>query len=155
MSKKNPVDEIISRTIIELIIIAFILVISFLVFSKYDALEKIVSFSSKYESYEIDEIISTSIVLLIYLVFFSFMKLRKVIKITTILHERNKELKASLNDIKILKGVIPICMHCKGIRDDKGAWNILEKYISEHSNAQFSHGICEKCLKKHYPEEAS
>ena len=44
-------------------------------------------------------------------------------------------------------------MHCKGIRDDKGAWNKLEKFITEHSDAQFSHGICEKCLEKYYPEE--
>lgn len=51
-----------------------------------------------------------------------------------------------------LKGIIPICMHCKGIRDDKGYWNQLEKFVSENSNVKFSHGICDKCLKKHYPD---
>ncbi len=56
-------------------------------------------------------------------------------------------------EIKKLQGIIPICMHCKEIRDDKGYWNQLEKYISEHSEAQFSHSICEKCLEKYYPEE--
>ncbi|MCK5539885.1 MAG: HAMP domain-containing protein [Deltaproteobacteria bacterium] len=61
-------------------------------------------------------------------------------------------LEEALKEIKTLSGVIPICMHCKGIRDDKGAWNQLEKYISEHSDAQFSHGICDKCLKEHYPD---
>jgi len=63
-----------------------------------------------------------------------------------------KALQAALEEIKTLKDVIPICMHCKGIRDDKGYWNKLEQYITEHSDAQFSHGICDDCLKKHYPD---
>jgi PAS domain-containing protein len=64
------------------------------------------------------------------------------------------ELQTAIEEIKTLKGIIPICMHCKGIRDDKGSWHKLEKFIMEHSEAQFSHGICEECLKKYYPEEA-
>lgn len=71
--------------------------------------------------------------------------------------EREKlieDLQTALEEIKTLKGIIPICMHCKGIRDDKGAWNKLEKFITEHSEAQFSHGICEECLKKYYPLES-
>ena len=62
------------------------------------------------------------------------------------------ELKESLLQVRTLEGIIPICMHCKEIRDDKGSWNKLEKYISEHSEAQFSHSLCEKCLEKYYPE---
>ncbi len=65
-----------------------------------------------------------------------------------------KELKTTIEEIKTLKGIIPICMHCKGIRDDKGSWNKLEEFIVEHSEAQFSHGICQECLNKYYPEEA-
>jgi len=70
--------------------------------------------------------------------------------------EREKllaELQKALEEVKTIKGIIPICMHCKGIRDDKGAWTQLEKFIAEHSEAEFSHGICEKCLEKYYPEE--
>lgn len=63
------------------------------------------------------------------------------------------KLEKSLDEIKTLRGIIPICMHCKGIRDEKGSWNKLEKYISENSDAQFSHGICDSCLEEHYPEE--
>ena len=63
-----------------------------------------------------------------------------------------KELQKTVKDIKTLKGIIPICMHCKGIRDDQGSWKQLEKYISEHSDAQFSHGICQKCTEKYYPD---
>ena len=65
--------------------------------------------------------------------------------------EREKlieDLQMALNEIKTLEGIIPICMHCKEIRDDEGYWNQLEKYITEHSEAQFSHCICDKCLKK-------
>ena len=61
------------------------------------------------------------------------------------------ELKSALDEIKTLKGIIPICSHCKKIRDDKGYWNQLEKFIHDHSDAQFSHGICPECLDKHYP----
>jgi len=71
-----------------------------------------------------------------------------------LLHEKNRALEQAMSEIKTLKGIVPICMHCKGIRDDKGYWNQLEKYIAEHSEAQLSHGICEKCLDKYYPEDA-
>ncbi len=69
--------------------------------------------------------------------------------------EREKliaELKEALAKVKLLSGFIPICSSCKKIRDDKGFWNKLEKYISEHSEAEFSHSICPECLKKLYPE---
>ena len=68
------------------------------------------------------------------------------------LHRKNRELMEAQAKIKTLSGIIPICSHCKEIRDDKGYWNKLEKFISEHSEAQFSHGICEKCLNKYYPD---
>jgi hypothetical protein len=44
-------------------------------------------------------------------------------------------------------------MHCKKIRDDKGYWNRLEKFIQEHSSAEFSHGVCPDCLAKYYPDD--
>lgn len=53
--------------------------------------------------------------------------------------------------IETLSGIVPICSYCKQIRDDKGYWNQVEAYISRHTEAEFSHGICPKCLKKHYP----
>ena len=51
------------------------------------------------------------------------------------------------NELKTLKGIIPICMYCKKIRDDEETWQQLEKYITEHSEAFFSHGICPDCMK--------
>ena len=56
-------------------------------------------------------------------------------------------------ELRTLKGIIPICMDCKKIRDEQGAWNELERYITGHSEAQFSHGICEKCTKENYPAD--
>ena len=52
------------------------------------------------------------------------------------------ELRGALENIRTLKGMIPICSNCKKIRDDDGYWNRIEKYIAEHTNAEFSHGIC-------------
>lgn len=62
--------------------------------------------------------------------------------------ERTQELENALHEIKTLQGIIPICGYCKKIRDDQGSWNQLEKYICEHSNAAFSHGVCPDCYKK-------
>ena len=69
--------------------------------------------------------------------------------------QRNKliaELQKALSEVKTLRGFLPICSHCKKIRDDKGYWNQIESYIQDHSEAEFSHGICQKCAKKYYPD---
>ena len=62
------------------------------------------------------------------------------------------ELKNALEQVKQLSGMLPICSSCKKIRDDKGYWNQIESYIRDHSEAEFSHGICPECSKKLYPE---
>ncbi|MCL5097634.1 MAG: PAS domain S-box protein [Candidatus Omnitrophica bacterium] len=62
------------------------------------------------------------------------------------------ELKSALDKVKTLSGLLPICASCKKIRDDKGCWNQLEAYIQQHSEVQFSHGLCQECLAKLYPE---
>jgi len=59
-----------------------------------------------------------------------------------------KELNTALDEIKTLQGIIPICMYCKKIKNDAGAWDKLEAYIEEHSDADFSHGICPECYEK-------
>lgn len=62
------------------------------------------------------------------------------------------ELQDSLDNIKTLKGLVPICSSCKNIRDDKGYWQQVEVYVKEHTEADFSHGLCEECAQKLYPE---
>jgi len=71
--------------------------------------------------------------------------------------EKEKEnliikLQETLSEVKQLSGLLPICASCKNIRDDKGYWKQIESYIKDHSEAEFSHGICPDCAKKLYPE---
>ncbi len=72
-------------------------------------------------------------------------------------HEKERDalidnLKKSLTKVRKLSGLLPICASCKKIRDDKGYWNQIEAYIRDHSEAEFSHGICPECSEKLYPE---
>lgn len=67
---------------------------------------------------------------------------------TTELHHKNSELESTLARVKQLEGIIPICMYCKKIRDDQNSWQQLEKYITEHSEALFSHGMCPACAEE-------
>lgn len=62
------------------------------------------------------------------------------------------QLQKAMQEVKVLSGFLPICASCKKIRDDTGYWRQIEEYISTHSNALFSHGICPECTKKLYPE---
>ena len=67
------------------------------------------------------------------------------------LRRSNDELQKALREVKVLRGLIPICASCKKIRNDGGFWQQLEEYIGEHSEAEFSNGICQPCVKKLYP----
>lgn len=62
------------------------------------------------------------------------------------------KLQSALNEVKTLRGILPICASCKKIRDDQGYWNQIESYIREHSEAEFTHGICPECIQKLYPK---
>lgn len=62
------------------------------------------------------------------------------------------ELQDALSKVKLLGGLLPICASCKKIRDDKGYWQQIEAYIRDHSEAEFSHGICPECARTLYPE---
>jgi hypothetical protein len=65
---------------------------------------------------------------------------------TQLIHATNHALQRALSEVRKLQGIIPICGYCKKIRDDKGLWNQLESYIHDHSEAQFSHGMCPECF---------
>ncbi|MDI6804685.1 MAG: hypothetical protein QME58_12720 [Bacteroidota bacterium] len=62
-----------------------------------------------------------------------------------------RELQEDLKNIKTLNGLLPIYSSCKKIRDDKGYWNKVEQYISQHTDASFTHGICPDCIDELYP----
>jgi hypothetical protein len=80
-------------------------------------------------------------------------KLRELVLI--LIHSlglKTLKLKEVLSQVKILSGFLPICSSCKKIRDDNGYWNKIETYIRNHSEAEFTHGICPGCAEKDYPE---
>ena len=64
---------------------------------------------------------------------------------------REEELEQALQEIKVLRGILPICSRCKKIRDEDGQWHSVESYIKGHSEADFSHLICPECLDKCFP----
>ena len=66
---------------------------------------------------------------------------------------KNDELEKAFKEIKVLQGFIPICSYCKKIRDDAGLWQQMESYIMKHSDASFTHGVCEPCAKKYFPDD--
>jgi DNA-binding response OmpR family regulator len=65
---------------------------------------------------------------------------------------RTQELERTLREVKVLRGFIPICAKCKKVRTDTGDWQRLEEYIQDHSEAEFSHGFCQVCMKEVYPD---
>lgn len=70
------------------------------------------------------------------------------------LQARTRELEVALGNVRTLSGLIPICASCKKIRNDDGYWDQVETFVQQHSQAQFSHGICPECIQKLYPGDA-
>jgi hypothetical protein len=64
------------------------------------------------------------------------------------------QLAASLERIKLMEGLIPICSYCKGVRDDEGFWSTVEHFIEAHSDVGFTHGVCDACMREQFPEVA-
>ena len=73
---------------------------------------------------------------------------RRIVELQQSLADRIHELEAALSQVKSLSGLLPICVYCKKIRDDKNYWQEVEGYITTHSETQFSHGICQGCYEK-------
>lgn len=68
------------------------------------------------------------------------------------LRKLNSELRDALMRVKTLEGILPICSYCRKIHDEQGNWIQIEAYIQRHTDADFSHGVCPKCLKEYFPE---
>ncbi len=65
---------------------------------------------------------------------------------------QSEALREALAQVRTLRGFIPICAHCRRVRDDSNFWRQIEEYVSAHTDAFFSHGLCPDCMAKHYPE---
>ncbi len=74
-----------------------------------------------------------------------------VIRDVTVREKLVIELQSALADVKTLRGLLPICASCKKILDNQGNWQNIEVYLQKHSEAQFSHGLCDECMSKLYP----
>lgn len=81
-----------------------------------------------------------------------FNDLIEVRRLNAELHARNAELQATLAKVKTLSGLLPICASCKKIRNDHGYWQQVEVYLCEHTDVDFSHGLCPECAQRLYPE---
>jgi DNA-binding response OmpR family regulator len=77
---------------------------------------------------------------------------RRLVETQGSLAEKVGELLLALAEIKTLRGIVPICASCKKIRDDAGFWQQVDVYVRDHTEAEFSHGICPECMKKLYPD---
>ncbi len=71
----------------------------------------------------------------------------RIVKLQTSLAERVAQLEAALAHVKQLEGILPICSYCKKIRNDSNCWQHVETYVANHSEAEFSHGICPACFE--------
>ena len=76
----------------------------------------------------------------------------RVVQLQKTLANRVKELEEALASVKMLQGLLPICLYCKKIRNDQGYWEHIEEYIQTHSQATFTHGLCQECVIKLYPQ---
>jgi DNA-binding response OmpR family regulator len=72
----------------------------------------------------------------------------RIVTLQTSLAQRVQELELALEQVRQLQGLLPICLYCKKIRNDKNYWQQVESYIMDHSEARFSHGICPECYEK-------
>jgi hypothetical protein len=73
-------------------------------------------------------------------------------KLLEIEKDLSRSIRATLEEVKMLKGFLPICSSCKNIRDDRGYWEKIELYIEQHTDAEFTHTLCPDCMKKLYPD---
>ena len=135
-------------------ILLFLCLATFFISARFDLLESLVDFSRQHENWEIDEILISSIMALLVLAAMTLRYARQIRNQERETAAANAALRRTLEEVKQLRGLVPICAACKKIRDDSGFWHQVETYISLHTDAQFSHGICPKCAKELYPEIA-
>ena len=135
----------------ELVIIALFMFVFYLLSIRFDLFERLMQFCLKHEEQEFDEIIILLNFVFLTALVFSWRRWLDIRKLGKNLVTRNLELQEALRQIKLLQGVLPICSNCKRIRDDKNEWHQIEEYMSLHSEAEFSHGLCPDCARKLYP----
>jgi hypothetical protein len=148
-------------SLLELLCILVLAILGLAISYYFDFIEKMRLWIALHKSHHIDELVAFLVVLTFGLAIFSLRRWWEEMKdhaeLRRLMVEKERmigELTEATKKIRILKGLLPICSHCKNIRNEEGKWQQLEKYVSEHSEAQFSHGICPSCLQEHYSEQS-
>ena len=140
------------KLLFELGIILALSIVVFAISSSYDLLEKLARLSEAHEEWDVDELMMVSVFLVLAMSIFSARRWREAKKSERLLQQNLRDLQQALSEIKQLRGIIPICSGCKKIRTDAGSWQQIESYVREHTEAEFSHGICPDCMKRLYPD---
>ncbi len=140
------------RLLLVLGFLGLLSVVVFIIAGQFDFLEWFVSFSRTHENWELDEIFAVCIFWILMLAVVSYVLFRKAKSRHAALVEANDKLQGAMAEIKQLRGIIPICANCKKIRDEKGDWQQVEVYVRDHSQADFSHGLCPECITRLYPD---
>ncbi|MDX8387437.1 MAG: hypothetical protein R8M46_02740 [Ghiorsea sp.] len=130
----------------DLLIILAITTSSLYIFSTFDVLETIVHLSSEYERYEIDELVASSMVFSTCMLLFALKQIKRIRQYDELLSQQGLELKEARIKINALEVTVPICSHCKNVRNSYGEWLKLETYIDTHSEGRFSSTICPDCV---------
>lgn len=113
--------------------------------ANFDLEERVDSFCDLYERYEIDELLLVALFLIPVSMIYFFRRWLEI-------RQANQRLGAAQSEIEHLRGIIPICCSCKKIRDDEGYWHEVETYFKDHLDTSFTHGICDDCTRKLYPD---
>ncbi len=148
--KTVTVDK--SKPKTELLIIFISSIFVFLLAYRYNILEEVVDYTRRHEDWQLDELVIVAVYLMLAFAIYSFRRWRDVQVSRKRLAQKNAELQAAFSEIKRLRGMIPICSSCKNIRDDSGYWHEVAAYISDHSDAEFTHSLCPNCAQKLYPD---
>ena len=152
MSNLQSRSNIRPRVAVELTCLIAGAVIVYLISSRFDLAEDLIELSFRYEHLELDELLSVLLYAIAVTAVIAVLRWRDAVAAVRREHQLNLELQQALGEIKELEGILPVCSFCKRIRDDDGNWQQMETYIRDRSSADFSHGICDECMKKHYPD---
>jgi hypothetical protein len=136
----------------DLALVLGVLLAVYLVGLRLELMEKLTAFASRHERLELDEWIPALLVLSFAVSFYSWRRWQEVLRSEHELVCRTQELEKTLQELHVLRGIIPICASCKKVRDERGYWTQVKSYISLHSEAEFSHSLCQECSSRLYPD---
>ncbi len=146
-NKQHP-----SKAVLDLVLIILLTILSFAAATYWNAFERLADWSRTHEKWQADELITVSVILVFVLGLYAFRRWQETLSWEKILSQKNAELQKSLQEVKVLHGILPICANCKKIRNAENHWEPIEVYVRDRTEAEFSHGLCPDCAKKLYPD---